>query len=94
MMISENMVRAREILATVKPLAADYYRLTGKPLGVTGEIGEMEIADLFGMRLASAREVGIDAWRGQESVQIKTSRQRPQVQEPRPNVAHIGRKDL
>jgi hypothetical protein len=30
--------RVREILAAVKPLAAEYYRLTGKPLGVTGEV--------------------------------------------------------
>jgi hypothetical protein len=32
--------RVREILATVKPLAAEYYQLTGKPLGVTGEVAE------------------------------------------------------
>jgi len=76
-MTPANMVRAREILATVKPLAAEYYRLTGKPLGVTGEVGEMEVADLFGMRLALAREVGVDAWRGEESVQIKTRAKDP-----------------
>ncbi len=29
---------AWEILTTVKPLAAEYYRLTGEPLGVTGEV--------------------------------------------------------
>jgi hypothetical protein len=28
--------RVREILVAVKPLAAEFYRLTGKPLGVTG----------------------------------------------------------
>jgi hypothetical protein len=28
--------RVREILAQVKPLACEFYRLTGKPLGVTG----------------------------------------------------------
>ena len=32
--------RVRDILATVKPLAAEFYRLTGKPLGVTGEVAE------------------------------------------------------
>jgi hypothetical protein len=77
MMTPTDMARAREILATVKPLAAEYYKLTGKPLGVTGEVGEMEVADLFGMKLASAREVGIDAWRGEESVQIKTRAKDP-----------------
>jgi hypothetical protein len=76
-MTPASMARAREILATVKPLAAEYYQLTGKPLGVTGEVGEMEVADLFGTKLASAREVGIDAWRGAESVQIKTPAKDP-----------------
>ena len=33
-----------EILTQVKPLAVAYYRLTGKPLGVTGEVGEFEVA--------------------------------------------------
>jgi hypothetical protein len=69
-MIPTNMARVREILATVKPLAAECYQLTGMPLGVTGEVGEMEVADLFGMKLALAREVGVYAWRGAESVQI------------------------
>ena len=32
--------RIKAILADVKPLAAEYYRLTGKPLGVTGEVAE------------------------------------------------------
>jgi hypothetical protein len=32
--------RGKEILAAIKHLAAEYYRLTGKPLGVTGEVAE------------------------------------------------------
>jgi GNAT superfamily N-acetyltransferase len=39
-MEKSEISRVREILATVKPLAAEYYRLTGKPLGVTGEVAE------------------------------------------------------
>jgi len=42
-------LRVREILAAVKPLAAEYYRLTGKPLGVTGEIAEYLAAELLGL---------------------------------------------
>ncbi len=76
-MTPDGRVRVREILTTVKSLAAEYYKLTGKPLGVTGEIGEMEVADLFGMKLALAREVGVDAWRGEESIQIKTRAKDP-----------------
>lgn len=67
--------RVREILASVKPLAAEYYRLTGKPLGVTGEIAEYVAAELLGLELAPPRTAGYDALRrtatGTERIQIK-----------------------
>ena len=49
------------ILAKVKPLAVEYYHLTGKPLGVTGEIGEFEVARLLGLKLEPPRTEGYDA---------------------------------
>jgi hypothetical protein len=64
-------VRVREILATVRPLAAEFYRLTGKPLGVTGEVAEYVAAELLGLTLAPARTVGYDALRDSERIQIK-----------------------
>jgi hypothetical protein len=63
--------RVREILATVKPLASEYYRLTKKPLGVTGEIAEYIAAETLGLTLAPARTEGYDALRGSERIQIK-----------------------
>lgn len=63
--------RVGEILATVKPLAAEYYRLTGKPLGVTGEIAEHVAADILSLTLVAARNAGYDAVRGKEKIQIK-----------------------
>jgi hypothetical protein len=63
--------RVREILATVKPLAAEFYRLTGKPLGVTGEVAEYLASELLGLQLAPARTEGYDALRGKERIQIK-----------------------
>lgn len=66
-----NESRVREILATVKPLAAEYYRLTGKPLGVTGEVAEYVAAEILGLTLAPARTHGYDALRGIERIQIK-----------------------
>jgi hypothetical protein len=45
----------REILKSVKPLAAEYYQLTGKPLGVTGEVAEYVAAETLGLILAPAR---------------------------------------
>ena len=66
-----NESRVREILAQVKPLAAEYYRLTGKPLGVTGEVAEYVAAEILGLALAPARTTGYDALRGTERIQIK-----------------------
>jgi len=62
----ENEARVREILAKVKPLAVEYYRLTGKPLGVTGEVAEYVAAEILGLTLVPVRTVGCDALRGKE----------------------------
>ena len=50
-----------EVLARAKRAAADYYRLTGKPLGITGEVGEYEVARLLDLTLVDARVPGHDA---------------------------------
>lgn len=60
------------ILEKAKEAAADYYRLTGKPLGITGEIGEYMAARELGMELAEARMPGYDALKDGTKVQIKT----------------------
>ena len=63
--------RVKEILAAVKPLAVEFYRLTKKPLGVTGEIAEYIAAEMLGLKLVEARTQGYDALRGDERIQIK-----------------------
>lgn len=64
-----------EILADVKRLAVEYYQITGKPLGVTGEIAEFEAARLLDLQLAPARTPGFDAsgtgQRNGKKIQIK-----------------------
>lgn len=60
---SADARRVREILATIKPLAAEYYQLTGKPLGVTGEVAEYVAAETLGLELAPPRTAGHDALR-------------------------------
>ena len=52
-----------EILRKVKPLAREYYELTGKPLGVTGEVAEYEAARILKVKLSPARQTGYDAIR-------------------------------
>ncbi len=68
---SKEARRIRVILARIKPLAAEYYRLTGKPLGVTGEIAEYVAAEKLGLTLTPARTEGHDALRGRKRIQIK-----------------------
>ena len=49
------------LLAQAKVVARDYYKLTGKPLGITGEVAEYEAARLLGVSLTPARQAGYDA---------------------------------
>lgn len=67
--------RVRHILAQVQILAAEYYEITGKPLGVTGEIAEYVAAEALGLQLAPPRTEGYDAIRltpqGERRIQIK-----------------------
>lgn len=53
--------RVMEVLREAKKLAQEYRALTGKPLGVTGEIAEYEAARLLGLELTPARNEGYDA---------------------------------
>ena len=67
--------RVEQILAEVKRLAVEYYDLTGKPLGVTGEVAEFVGAKHLDLELAPPRTEGYDAIRktptGDHRVQIK-----------------------
>ena len=63
--------RIGEILAAAKCLAVEYYGLTGRPLGVTGEVAEYVAAETLGLKLALPRTPGYDALRGSERIQIK-----------------------
>lgn len=46
------------VLREAKVLARRFYRLTGKPLGVTGEVAEYEAATKLGLQLHAARQAG------------------------------------
>src|SRR4051794_34045136 len=53
--------RVMSILGEAKRLAQEYRAITGKPLGVTGEVAEFEAARILGLELTSARQSGYDA---------------------------------
>jgi len=61
------------VLRAAKRAAISYYRLTGKPLGITGEIGEVAAARALRLKLAPPRTPGYDATdRKGRCLQIKT----------------------
>lgn len=68
-----NVGEIGRVLRRARKAAVDYYKLTGKPLGITGEIGEYEAARCLGLTLAEARTAGYDATdRKGRRIQIKT----------------------
>ena len=68
----EQVELVLQLLSNVKVLAKEYRALTGRPLGVTGEVAEYEAARLLGLTLRPAREAGFDAFDGQgRRIQIK-----------------------
>lgn len=75
-MTSTERERAlKNLLRQAKKVAVRYYALTGKPLGVTGEVAEYEAAKKLGLTLEIARTFGYDASRGhgprRQTFQIK-----------------------
>jgi hypothetical protein len=60
-----------EILGAAKKLAQRYRTLTGKPLGIAGEVAEFEAARLLGVELVEARQAGYDATRLENRVKCR-----------------------
>jgi hypothetical protein len=58
-----------QLLADAKKLAQRYRQLTGKPLGVTGEVAELEAARLLNLSLVAARTAGYDAINAENGVE-------------------------
>lgn len=68
----QQQKKLESLVAKVCILAAEYRRLTKKPLGITGEIGEFKVAKLLCLKLAPARQEGYDAIdRSGRKLQIK-----------------------
>ncbi len=57
----DDLEKIGQILERARKATIEYYSITGKPLGITGEIGEYLGAKELGLKLAQAREPGFDA---------------------------------
>lgn len=58
---SINLSALKSVIQEVKKLAKQYRDITGKPLGIAGEVGEFITADLLGLKLTEVRQPGYDA---------------------------------
>jgi len=59
------------LIKEAKILAKKYRDLTGKPLGITGEVAEFAAAKIFNLELSMARQSGYDAIRHKDGKDIK-----------------------
>lgn len=70
---SIDLLALKRVILQARQVAKQYRELTGKPLGITGEVGEFIAAELLGLRLSDARQPGYDAIAPDEHrIQIKT----------------------
>ncbi|GMR07215.1 MAG: hypothetical protein BMS9Abin26_0217 [Gammaproteobacteria bacterium] len=69
--MSTNIKEIRNILKDAIDVAKRYKALTGKPLGITGEVAEFTAASLLGLVLAEARQAGYDAIQNKNGKEIK-----------------------
>lgn len=60
---TESSARVFALLGQAKALAVEYYELTGRPLGLTGEVAEFEATRILGLELSAVRQSGYDAIR-------------------------------
>jgi hypothetical protein len=71
----ENVTELHALIREAKRIAVRYRELTLRPLGITGEVAEVEAARLMGAELCPAREAGCDAIKigsgGRKRIQIK-----------------------
>jgi hypothetical protein len=70
---SIDLIALKRVIQQARQVAKQYRELTGKPLGITGEVGEFIAADLLGLELTEARQPGYDAIAPNgHKIQIKT----------------------
>jgi hypothetical protein len=67
---SQSAAQLRETLLSLKRAAAQYWRLTGRPLGVADEVGRFVAAEILGLTLAPDPYAGHDVLRGNERILI------------------------
>ncbi|MCM7886070.1 DUF6998 domain-containing protein [Enterobacter sichuanensis] len=93
-LLQENHEKIINILNEAKDVALRYYKLTNKPLGITGEIAEYEAATLLGLSLCSARQSGYDATEILDGKEYRVQIKGRYMPDPKKVSARIGAIDI
>ena len=83
-----------KIIQKVRPLALEYQKKTGKPLGITGEVAEFEAARILGLKLCHARQAGYDALRVHNGKITKINIKSKRLVNPQQLKGRLGKIDL
>lgn len=83
-----------QVLQEAKILARRYYDLTGKPLGITGEVAEYEAATKLNLHLHPARQAGYDATEVRQDSIVKIQIKGRCVANPQKLSGRMGSIDL
>lgn len=83
-----------ELLRQAKVLAVRYRQLTGKPLGITGEVAEFEAAAILGLDLHAARTAGYDATKMREGKVVRVQIKGRCIADPKRVTGRVGKIDL
>jgi hypothetical protein len=67
------------VVTQAKRVARQYYALTGRPLGITGEIAELEAARLLRLKLTPPRTAGHDAIRPRDGARLQIKARVPRT---------------
>lgn len=70
-LLAARASRVSDLLQQAKSLAREYRAVTGKPLGITGEVAEFTAAQILGLSLSGAREAGYDAVKVVDGREVK-----------------------
>ncbi|MCQ4258117.1 DUF6998 domain-containing protein [Stutzerimonas stutzeri] len=83
-----------ELLRQAKVLAVRYRQLTGKPLGITGEVAEFVAAAILGLDLHAARTAGYDATEMREGKLVRVQIKGRCIADPKLVTGRVGKIDL
>lgn len=90
----DGRAQVSELVEQAKRVAVRYRQLTGKPLGITGEIAECEAAAILGLDLHAARKAGYDATEMRDGIAVRVQIKGRVIGNPKKITGRVGAIDL